>query len=119
MFSENGIHYITCVYIDVNGLHDINNRLGHDQGDIMLKKIATHCKHFFYDTDIYRIGGDEYVIIAENKRPCDLYKNLEQMCQHIEEDDYSIAYGISYQSEHYNIEKLVSDADIEMLKNKN
>ena len=31
---------LSCVYVDVNGLHELNNTKGHDAGDVMLKIVA-------------------------------------------------------------------------------
>ncbi|MFR3751206.1 MAG: diguanylate cyclase domain-containing protein [Enterocloster sp.] len=36
-----------CIYIDVNGLHEINNHLGHQAGDRMLKTISGHLPGIF------------------------------------------------------------------------
>lgn len=33
---------LTCVYIDVNGLHELNNTYGHEEGDKMLRTVALH-----------------------------------------------------------------------------
>ena len=38
-FDKHGCGTLGCIYIDVNGLHEINNHLGHQAGDRMLKTI--------------------------------------------------------------------------------
>ena len=50
---------ICCIYIDANGLHELNNSLGHGAGDTMLRFIGTSMKQFFGSSHTFRIGGDE------------------------------------------------------------
>ena len=51
------------VYIDVVGLHEINNHLGHKAGDGMLCAVAGAMQRMFPLADTYRIGGDEFVVL--------------------------------------------------------
>ena len=60
---------MVCTYIDVVGLHEINNHLGHRSGDSMLCFIANAARKFFASSRIYRIGGDEFVILTPNQPP--------------------------------------------------
>ncbi|HKO93907.1 MAG TPA: diguanylate cyclase [Polyangiaceae bacterium] len=53
-------------YLDLDGLKEINDQLGHDQGDKALADLGTVLKHVFRNSDILaRIGGDEFVTLAE------------------------------------------------------
>lgn len=40
MFQATGYERLTCVYMDVVGLHEVNNHLGHEAGDKMLCMIS-------------------------------------------------------------------------------
>ena len=54
-------------YIDLDGLKDINDKLGHDEGDNAIKSSADIIKLSFRDTDIIaRLGGDEFAVFASN-----------------------------------------------------
>ena len=55
---------VVCVYADMIGLHEVNNHLGHKQGDRMLCEFADTARAFFGDDRLYRIGGDEFVMIS-------------------------------------------------------
>ena len=55
---------LTVMYIDLIGLHEINNHLGHARGDVVLCELADAARAYFGDDNIYRIGGDEFVIIS-------------------------------------------------------
>lgn len=59
---------LACIYIDANGLHEINNARGHLAGDQMLRFIADTLKVSFGEEALYRIGGDEFVVFSEKER---------------------------------------------------
>ena len=50
---------------DINGLKEINDGYGHAKGDSVITEAADHLKRAFGDGSIYRIGGDEFIVIAE------------------------------------------------------
>ena len=62
-FDKNEYRNVACVYIDANGLHNINNRFGHEAGDNMIKAVAQALQSKFGSDKTYRIGGDEFVTI--------------------------------------------------------
>ena len=51
------------VNLDLNGLKRINDAEGHDAGDRLLIEAAEILKKIFYDPDIYRTGGDEFIVL--------------------------------------------------------
>jgi diguanylate cyclase (GGDEF)-like protein/PAS domain S-box-containing protein len=60
--------YLLC-FFDLNGLKEINDELGHDQGDEALFDIAEVFKRVFRSSDIIgRLGGDEFVALAEGEQ---------------------------------------------------
>ena len=61
---EAGYKQLCCIYIDAVGLHEINNHLGHQAGDDMLRGIADGIRAVFPDSCGYRIGGDEFVVLC-------------------------------------------------------
>ena len=57
---------LTIVYADVDGLKSINDLYGHSAGDIALGVCAHALEKTFRESDIVaRIGGDEFVVLAE------------------------------------------------------
>lgn len=56
---------LVLLYIDVDGLKQINDRLGHQVGDDLLRETADILRRLCRDTDVVaRLGGDEFVILA-------------------------------------------------------
>jgi two-component system cell cycle response regulator len=61
--ARNGSRML-LIYIDLDGLKEINDRLGHGEGDIALIETASILKASFRNSDIIaRIGGDEFVVL--------------------------------------------------------
>ncbi len=51
---------------DINGLKSANDNLGHEFGDLLIRTIAGILKECVAEGKLYRIGGDEFVAIAQN-----------------------------------------------------
>ncbi len=54
------------VMLDLNYLKKINDNYGHDNGNLYIKKMYDMLVGSFVDSPIFRVGGDEFVVIAEN-----------------------------------------------------
>ncbi|WP_304641255.1 7TM diverse intracellular signaling domain-containing protein [Pseudomonas sp.] len=59
--------YLAVMLIDLDGFKQINDQLGHETGDAVLRCIADRLKAIAREADfIARLGGDEFVLVAEN-----------------------------------------------------
>ena len=54
------------VMIDLNGMKTINDRYGHDKGDVAIVELVKIINGVFTDLPVYRIGGDEFTVILKN-----------------------------------------------------
>ncbi|MBD2654506.1 diguanylate cyclase [Synechocystis sp. FACHB-383] len=55
------------LFIDLNKFKKINDTLGHDAGDLVLKETANRLQQAVRsDDDLFRIGGDEFILIIQN-----------------------------------------------------
>ena len=55
------------VMIDLNYLKNTNDEFGHDIGDVVLIKLSSIICQVFAHSPVYRIGGDEFVVIVRGK----------------------------------------------------
>jgi len=79
--AETEIHTYSIIFIDLNGFKKINDTLGHDAGDTVLKSVAEKLKKCAGDTDIVsRFGGDEFVIMVKEYKTKDV---IQRICDHI------------------------------------
>ena len=110
---------IGCVYIDVNGLHELNNTKGHKAGDLMLQQIAEVVKMKFGKKDTYRVGGDEYVAFALDTEKELIEEKINIMKEQIAEQGYHAAIGFDYiDKKDVDINNLIVSAESKMYKDK-
>ena len=117
--SENhGFASAVCIYIDANGLHEINNERGHEAGDRMLRMMADQLREQFPDSKIYRIGEDEFVVFPSDaqEQPCRV--RMEEISARLAAQGYSISYGLAVRKEAVGLRGLVREADERMLEAK-
>lgn len=116
--DKNEYRNVACVYIDANGLHNINNRFGHEAGDNMLKAIAQALQSKFGSDKTYRIGGDEFVAFTFGENEKQIEDDIESIKNDIEKQGYSISYGVSFSEVSTNAERFIKQAERNMLDNK-
>lgn len=110
---------IYCVYVDVNGLHELNNEKGHDAGDRMLQYVASVMKNLFGENVTYRIGGDEFVALGMDQDLGDIRQLVTKLKQAVESAGYHIAVGISHKQQNgIAVNGLVKEAEMEMYEDK-
>ena len=90
-------------FCDINGLKTINDNYGHESGDIFISEAANVLKRVFDAKNIYRIGGDEFIVILENvdkEEMNDLMNKLDRELASFNEKErrydgkLSFSYGI-------------------------
>jgi diguanylate cyclase (GGDEF)-like protein len=55
------------MFLDLDKFKQVNDALGHDTGDQLLKGVAVRLKACLRETDhLFRLGGDEFTIILTN-----------------------------------------------------
>ena len=110
---------LCCIYIDVNGLHSLNNTKGHKEGDAMLRFIAQEVQEEFGFRDTYRIGGDEYVAFVTDTEEDYIIHKLEGFTARVKAEHYHVAIGYEIQSvEELNMTDLIVAAESKMYQDK-
>jgi len=65
--ARRGARGFAVLYLDVDRFKDINDTLGHQKGDLLLKEVAARLKASMRETDLVaRFGGDEFSILQTN-----------------------------------------------------
>ena len=84
---------VTCIFVDVNGLHELNNTMGHEEGDKMLRFVAENLRDQFGKEDTNRIGGDEFVAFATDCGSDEIQKKIDLVTRAVEAQSYHISVG--------------------------
>ena len=71
---------LAVLFIDVDGFKAINDRYGHATGDRVLSAIADRFRSSVRSSDtVARIGGDEFLVICEEKGAADGIRTAERV----------------------------------------
>jgi len=120
----------SILMIDINFLKRMNDEYGHEQGNLYLQGAAELIKKHFGDEHLYRIGGDEFVIILEGKAQEgveDRIRAFKDEITRLKEDDslqpwekVSAAVGIAkyVKGEYSEMEEVLRQADEAMYADK-
>lgn len=117
-YEKGGDRSLACVYVDADGLHEFNNQYGHMSGDQMLKTIAEILKSEFGPEEVYRIGGDEFVVFClgmNQEQVCRRIRNLEKQ---VIESGYHVSVGVEYRSTCPLVYEMVKRAEEKMYEAK-
>lgn len=105
---------LACIYIDVNGLHELNNTQGHESGDEMLKAVAQMIRENFEAEHTYRIGGDEFIIFVIDTPEDVITEKIKQLKATLNSFGYSISVGMEWQTQVIDMDDLVRRAEKKM-----
>ena len=86
LIANNEIEFFSVIIFDLNDLKFINDKLGHDQGDRYIIESVELIKAFFSHGDLYRFGGDEFVLFISDESYKDRHQLLEAFNKKAEEN---------------------------------
>ena len=113
--------------VDLNNLKRINDRYGHASGDAYLQGTCAMVCQVFKHSPVYRIGGDEFVVLLKGEDLRDVEGLLKELDCRMEEsgenrvpwERYSFARGISFCGEgDQTPQEVFQRADEAMYENK-
>ena len=110
---------IGILFADLNGLKTMNDDHGHSAGDKLIKDAAKILKEVFPEDEIYRAGGDEFMVLLRDTT----ISQLEASAKKIKElaastDSVSFAIGISLEEDSQHIYNAMKNADVNMYEDK-
>ncbi|MGB0204775.1 MAG: diguanylate cyclase [Neptuniibacter sp.] len=118
----------TLMFLDLNGFKQINDTLGHKEGDIALRTFAAHMQKVCRDSDVMgRVGGDEFAVLmvdADQAGANNLVQRLSESLRQEQVDhnrEYRVEFtaGIVDVTEQISVDELLDQADKQMYLNRN
>lgn len=90
-----GRHFILC-FLDIDNLKFVNDRYGHGEGDEYIIQVSAALNEFFPEAVICRIGGDEFMLLAENWNSEGAREGMEMLRNRLNDCKASYECSISY-----------------------
>lgn len=106
---------IICV--DLNGLKEVNDQFGHSAGDDLLCRAAEQLQQVF-DKQVYRTGGDEFVIVDDVLNQDQFHAAVHQVRTALRENEIRCSVGASWRCSHCNLKEQFDEADLLMYQEK-
>jgi diguanylate cyclase (GGDEF)-like protein len=127
--ARRGERVLAILFIDLDRFKNINDTLGHDAGDRVLKEIADRLRGCLRESDtVARLGGDEFVVLTEGlAQPAQVAAVAQKMLAAIakpvvletQEVHISASIGIStYPGDSGDMQGMMKNADIAMYRAK-
>lgn len=108
---------LACVYADANGLHELNNSQGHAAGDQMLQTVADAFVELFGGKNVYRIGGDEFLVFAEMDVNI-VSEKADKAKEKVTQAGYHVSVGTASSEENSDITAVIKAAELRMYEDK-
>jgi diguanylate cyclase (GGDEF)-like protein len=110
---------VGIIFADLNGLKTMNDNHGHSAGDKLIRDAAKILKEVFPNEEIYRAGGDEFMVLLRDTSIPKLEASATIMKEKAAETDtVSFAIGISLEEDSTHIYDAMKAADVNMYENK-
>ncbi|WP_455539124.1 EAL domain-containing protein [Terrisporobacter sp.] len=108
------------IFVDMNGLKYINDTFGHKYGDNKIKHLANILRKYFGKEEVFRISGDEFVILCIDKNFKDFTSKVENLKKELILDEKGLAsVGCVWNDSNTKIEILEQEAERLMYIDKN
>lgn len=108
----------TIVYMDVNGLHELNNTLGHEAGDKMLMAVADAIVEEFGRRDSYRFGGDEFISFVRRDDEAAVASSIMRIKERLQREGYYISAGWDVCRDRRFMQRSIIEAEKKMYEDK-
>ena len=115
--SGSSLENVGAIYVDMNGLKRINDLKSHTEGDRYICTAADIIKGLFPGQS-YRIGGDEFVALAQPIEKDVFDKKLESLKEQAAREEVSVSVGAAFEQKCDNLEQLLRTAEQRMYENK-
>jgi len=118
------------VYVDIDHFKKVNDRYGHENGDIILTELAELLLQRVRSSDfIFRMGGEEFLIVISDVKQKEVMQIAEQIRSHVENYRFNltngtrlaltVSLGVSIHDGHPDYTKTMNKADTALYQSKN
>ena len=125
--ERNMLRPVSCIFMDMNGLKELNDTLGHDVGDNLLQRMGNILNQLVQQTlySACRIGGDEFVVLLPGADEAALQNCLQSLQELLFVDNQfyshqplSLSTGYATNKDGERMEDMLKRADMIMYQEK-
>ncbi len=102
---------VGVVYCDVLGLKKINDTQGHQAGDALIIRASESLKSNFRKKDIYRVGGDEFLVLCKDISRDMFLAKVEALREDMKKNDAMMSLGAIWRETVDDADAFISEAD--------
>ncbi|HJA64889.1 GGDEF-domain containing protein [Lachnoclostridium sp. An169] len=117
--KQDELKSLGALSLDINGLKNFNKEFGREYGDEVVIRIGEVLGEYFHSGSVYRLTGDEYLVLVENETYEDFTKQVH--AAHTKLDNISLglaSLGYAWQKVDIRVDNLVSTAENMMREEK-
>lgn len=111
------LHSVGVIYLDLNGLKEINDKMGHIAGDTLIITASYALQEIFLENS-YRVGGDEFVVIEQGVSELLFFDKYSKLLKRMKELEVSVATGCVWKETCLNLSETLQEADQMMYEDK-
>lgn len=119
---------VSCLMIDIDHFKSINDRFGHEAGDLVIKNVATIVQRAVHESGLaFRYGGEEFLALLtadeEAAHTCatEIYNNVRELSLRYglaEIGPVDVSIGIASYPQHAQSDNLLRAADVALYRAK-
>ncbi len=109
---------VGVIYCDILGLKKVNDTQGHQAGDELIVRTSNCLKKMFRKNDIYRLGGDEFLVFCSGMKEEDFLLRKENLAREFKEKQIGISMGCLWKDIVTDMDAVISEADKLMYEEK-
>ncbi|MEE1087283.1 MAG: EAL domain-containing protein [Schaedlerella sp.] len=104
---------------DINGLKVFNQEFGREYGDEVVTRVGEVLGEYFHGASVFRMTGDEYLVIMENVSYDRFLKNVHGVREKLDNISLGlVSLGYAWEKVDINLDKLVARAENMMREEK-
>lgn len=99
------------VYCDVLGLKKVNDLQGHQAGDALIVRASDSLKSNFRKKDIYRVGGDEFLVLCKDISQDIFLSKVEMLRKDMKKNNAMMSLGAIWRETVDDADAFIAEAD--------
>lgn len=112
------LNNVGVVYCDVLGLKKINDTQGHQAGDALIVRASDSLKSHFRKKDIYRVGGDEFLVLCKDISPDIFEEKVDALRETMKKNNAMMSIGAIWREKVEDADAFFAEADAIMYEEK-